>query len=110
MNDELPSRHPNDPPIQGPHRIVHPDGTTQHVFGGPNTMPRPRKPHLLQRIVLRALDWLLVPVSVAAGALLAMAWGSLDDKARLAVAMLALVAIAGHLTIRRARRRRAQKT
>jgi hypothetical protein len=105
--DDLPTRRPNDPPIPGPHRIVGEEGITHHVvFAGPNTWPKPTKQPLIARIGLRVLDWIAVPVGIVAGAFLAMAWGSLDDKARIAVATLTLLAIAGHLTIRRTRRRK----
>jgi xanthine/uracil permease len=69
-------------------------------------MPQPKQPSLLARALLRLLDWFAVLIGVVIGAFLAMAWGSLDGTARLAVAALALLAIAGHLTIRRARRRK----
>lgn len=102
MND-LPTRRPNDKPIPGPHRIVHQDGTRQTVFAGPNTWPR--KPRW-QRVVLRVLDWLLLPASLAAAALLTLAWGALDGRARFAVTALTLLTAVGHWTIRRTRQRK----
>lgn len=102
MND-LPTRRPADPPIPGPHVVLHDDGTRQTVFAGPNTWPRrPR----WQRATLRVLDWLLLPASFAAAVLLTLAWGSLDTRARLAVTALTLCTAVGHWTIRRTRRRK----
>lgn len=103
--NELPTRSPADPPIPGPHVILHEDGTRQEVYAGPNTWPRPKKQPLLARVFLRVLDWLAIPIGVLGGGLLVMAWGSLDNTARLAVAALTLLAAAGHLTIRYTRRR-----
>lgn len=100
---DLPTRRPTDPPIPGPHVILHDDGTRQTVFAGPNTWPR--KPRW-QRSALRILDWLLLPVGVISGAVLALTWGSLDTRARLAVTALTLATAAGHWTIRRTRHRR----
>lgn len=126
---DLPIRAVHEPPIDGPHEVVGEPGIThRYVFAGPNATRRPGtateqpvsvadlapladslnaapRPRWL-RIALRIVDWLLLPVSFIVGVFLTLAWDALDGRARLATAVVVLVAVAGHWAIRHTRRRR----
>lgn len=94
--NELPTRGPNDPPIAGPHRIVHPDGTVQHVFAGPNTMPKPR-PSVLREVgyylYTLAFVFSMVAGIITAG-LLVLEYPQLTDTARLACGTITVLVCA----------------
>lgn len=113
MNDELPSRRPNDPPIQGPHQIVGEPGITHHmVFAGPNTMPRttaepapaPQRP-ILVRALRDFAGALAGLVAIITAGLLTLEYPQLTVASRLACGTITVLICAG-FAVHWARRRR----
>lgn len=61
---------PGDRPPRGPHTVVHPDSTRQHVYGGPNHRPRLTHRQRTRAVWSAAWTWVLLATVIAAMAVL----------------------------------------